>query len=221
MVAAEPSTRTCELVPTGCYALSGLDGPAEERFSCAPGPVGWRYVGTRTEPDAAGAAVAGAVAGSADVTVDARWRPLRVEVRRGDHVVRAGLTAAGLAWVRDGVEGASDASALAGPSPALLVARARLVAPLAAGGPAVLRVLRLDGPALAPLGGAERWRLAEVAEQPTDLGPLAVQHWVVDDLAAGQRAELHLAGDVVVAAEGPTWSVTLEELDGPPNFLSG
>ena len=204
-------------MPAGRYVLAGPDGPAQERFSCAPGPVGWRYVGTRTESGVSG----GAVAGSVDVTVDARWRPLRVEVRSGAHVVRAGLTAAGLAWVRDGVEGASDAAALTGPSPGLLVARARLVALLAPGLAARLRVLRLDGSALAPLRGEERWVLADVVEHPTDLEPLAVQHWVVDDLVTGERAEVHLGGDVVLAAEGPAWSVTLDELDGPPTPFAG
>ena len=61
--------------------------------------------------------------------------------------------------------------------------------------------------------------LFEVVEHPTDLGPLPVQHWVVDDLVTGERAEVHLAGDVVLAADGHTWSVTLEELDAPPNLL--
>ncbi len=159
-------------------------------------------------------------AGSVDVTVDARWRPLRVEVRSGAHVVRAGLTAAGLAWVRDGVEGATDAAALTGPSPGLLVARARLVALLAPGLAARLRVLRLDGSALAPLRGEERWVLADVVEHPTDLDPLPVQHWVVDDLVTGERADVHLGGDVVLAAEGPAWSVTLDQLEGPPNLLT-
>ena len=204
-------------MPTGRYVLAGPDGPAQERFSCAPGPVGWRYVGTRTEPGPAGVDAAGSV----DVTVDARWRPLRVEVRSGAHVVRAGLTAAGLAWVRDGVEGAADAAALAGSSPALLVVRARLIGPVILGGCLVLRILRLDGAALAPLHSEERWTLAEVVEHPTDLGPLAVQHWVVDDLVTGERAEVHLGGDVVLAAEGPAWSVTLDELDGPPTPFAG
>ena len=205
-------------MPTGRYVLAGPDGPSQERFSCAPGPVGWRYVGTRTESPASG----GAVAGSTDVTVDARWRPVRVEVRSGAHVVRAGLTAAGLAWVRDGVEGAADAAALASSSPAMLVVRARLVGPLAVGAFGacpVLRILRLDGAALAPLGSQERWALAEVVDHQTDLGPLAVQHWVVDDLVSGERAEVHLAGDVVLAAQGHQWSVTLAELDAPPSFL--
>jgi hypothetical protein len=85
----------------------------------------------------------------------------------------------------------------------------------------VLPVLRLDGEALSPLRGEERWALTDVVEHPTDLGPLAVAHWVVDDLLSGERAEVHLAGDVVLAAEGPAWSVTLEDLDGPPNLLTG
>jgi len=203
-------------VPTGRYLLVGPEGPVEERFSCAPGPVGWRYVGTRTEPRDS----AGAVTGSVDVTVDARWRPLRVEVCSGAHVVRAGLTAAGLAWVRDGLEGAAAGAALAASSPALLVVRAHLVALLAVGVSPVLRVLRLDGPALAPVDRAERWRLTEVVEHPTDLGPLPVQHWAVDDLMTGEQSHVHLAGDVVLAAEGPAWAVTLEELDGPPNLLA-
>ena len=214
-------------MPAGCYLVNGPDGPVRERFSCAPGPMGWRYVGTRTEPGAAHSAVAGSVAGSeagsvtgsVDVTVDARWRPLRVELRTGAHVVRAGLTAAGLAWVRDGVEGAADAAALAASSPALLVVRARLVGPLTARDRPVLRILRFDGAALAPLGSEERWDLVEVVEHPTDLGPLPVQHWVVDDLVTGERAEVHLAGDVVLAADGHSWSVTLEELDAPPTLF--
>jgi hypothetical protein len=190
--------------------------------------VGWRYVGTRTEASSESSPESSSefsfkpnvVAGSVDVTVDARWRPLRVEVRSGAHVVRAGLTAAGLAWVRDGIEGAADAAALASSSPATLVVRARLVGraggPVGVGACPVLRVLRLDGPALAPLSSEERWTLVEVVEHQTDLGPLTVRHWVVDDLVTGERAEAHLAGDVVLAAQAHTWSVTLEDLDGPP-----
>lgn len=194
-------------MPTGRYLIEDAAGERGESFSCAPGPAGWRYVSTEVTPEAE----------TTDVTVDARWRLVRLEVRRAAHVVRAGVDAGGLAWSRDGVPGAGEAAAVAAASPGLLVVRARALGSPAVGEARVLRVLRLHGPSLAPLTVQERWVLRAAQDHVTDLGPLRVEHWVVDDLLAGERCEVHLAGDVVLAAAGPAGSVTLDALEGRPS----
>jgi hypothetical protein len=73
-------------VPRGLYSRRDPDGTvvAYERFSCAPGPVGWRYNAQVLAPD--GRTPTGLV----DVTTDASGVQIRVEVRAGGWVVRGG-----------------------------------------------------------------------------------------------------------------------------------
>ncbi len=56
-------------------------------------------------------------------------------------------------------------------------------------------------------------------------GQLLVERWIVDDLDVGTRLEVHLAGDVVVAAEGSTASgelqVEVQSLESPPTGAGG
>lgn len=216
-------------MPRGLYLLSDPETGeplGDERFQCAPGPTGWRYVSHRTAPD-------GGPAGSVDLTLDDLGRPLRLELRAGGWRVRGG-TLDGLTWVRmpeegprqrpDGVaggaasagqEGHAAAHAFAGASPAFLVAAARLLR-LSPGGEARrLRVVGFAPPVLAPRTRDESWLLHSRDEHPTPSGPLPVDHYRVDDLETGERREVHLAGDVVLAAPG----IELEELDSPPTFF--
>jgi hypothetical protein len=173
-------------VPRGTYVH--LDDKVEERFQCAPGVGGWRYVGERSDGL------------RTDLTVDSRWRQIRVQVGSGDLLIRGGLVGRDLLWVRGGVEHSAKAAGFLGDSPGFLVAVARSLR-LDPGEYADVRLVRLTGPALAALTITQRWRYAEATEYVTDL-------------ATGETAAVHLAGDVVLAAPG----IELTELESPPNL---
>ncbi|GAA2101811.1 hypothetical protein GCM10009759_35870 [Kitasatospora saccharophila] len=203
-------------MPNGRYSLHDPhDGTplGEERFQCAPGPAGWRYVAKRYRPD-------GTVQGTTDLTLDARHRPIRLELRSGGWQVRGGALD-GVHWVRadaagtapeEAVEGEDRAHAFTGDSPAFLIATARLLA-LDPGGSARIRLVSFTGDALAPRTLDQGWQLHSVQDHPTDTGPLPVEHYRVTDLDTGEVRDLHLTGDVLLGAPG----IELEELDSPPN----
>ncbi|MCD0481764.1 hypothetical protein LO771_04900 [Streptacidiphilus sp. ASG 303] len=207
-------------MPSGRYSLYDPhdDTPlGEEHFSCAPGPAGWRYTSQTFTPD-------GAPAGSVDLTLDSRGRPLRLHLRTGDWQVRGGMLD-GLAWVRtraaapdagdvppDATEGHDRAHTFTGRSPAFLVATARLLR-LEPGDRTRLRLVALTEPVLAPRTLDQGWSLDGIESHATDNGPLLVHRYTVADLETGEQQTVHLAGDVVLAAPG----VELEALDGPPN----
>jgi hypothetical protein len=230
-------------MPKGLYVhRDPADGTllAYERFSCAPGPVGWRYVARLLTPD-------GLTAGSVEVVADARWHSVRIDVRAGGWVVRGGDAGTELAWVRSGAaaaggttgahgpgadgpgadgpggdppgggadqaEGFARAQSFTGRSPAFAIVNAHRLA-LTVGGSGRLRLVALTEPVLAPRTVDEAWTLAERVEYETDLVPLSVAAYEITDLATGERRRLHLAGDVVLAAPG----LELEELDGPPTL---
>ncbi|WP_033218412.1 hypothetical protein [Kitasatospora phosalacinea] len=201
-------------MPNGRYSLHDPhDGTplGEERFQCAPGPAGWRYVAKRYRPD-------GTVQGTTDLTLDARHRPIRLELRSGGWQVRGGALD-GVHWVRAGAAGSGEATegedrahAFTGDSPAFLVATARLLA-LDPGGSARIRLVSFTGDSLAPRTLDQGWQLHSLQEHPTDSGPLPVEHYRVTDLDTGEVRDLHLTGDVLLGAPG----IELEELDSPPN----
>lgn len=192
-------------MPKGSYLH--LDAGVEERFQCAPGPGGWRYVGNRAD----GIRV--------DLVVDARWRQIRVEIVAPEWWVRGGLTGPEVAWVRGsgdvGTEHTSRAMGFLNESPGFLVAVARSLE-LREGEARDVRLVRLSGPALAPLTGDWTWRLAETTLHETETAPLPVSRYEVADLATGEVEIVHLAGDVVLDAPG----IELTALDSPPS-LSG
>jgi hypothetical protein len=184
-----------------------------ERFSCAPGPAGWRYAASRHEPG-------GAARGRVDVTVDGRWRQARVEVRTDGWSLRGGVAGAEVLWVRAGLTGAAEpvehaerALGFAGVSPGLLVATARTLA-LAPGGTVSVMLVSLSVPTLAARTVRQRWTLLDVAEYAAGEGSLPVERYQVADLDTGVVAEVHVAGDVVLDAPG----VELRALEGPPNL---
>ena len=200
-------------MPKGLYSLRDHDGAvvAYERFSCAPGPAGWRYHAQVLGQD--GRSPTGLV----DITTDATGRQIRVEVQAGDWVVRGGIAGGDTVWVRTGPSGqdagedTARAAGFTGRSPGFLVAVARLLGPRAVA-PCRIRLIALTDPALAPLAVDVIWSLTTVQEHPTEIGPLPVEQYETADLASGQRAAVHLAGDVVLAAPG----VELEDLSAPP-----
>jgi len=200
-------------VPRGLYSLRDHEGAvvAYERFSCAPGPAGWRYHAQVLAPD--GRTPTGLV----DVTTDAFGRQIRVEVRAGGWVVRGGVVGGETVWVRTGASGEDAAGAVgfAGRSPGFLVAVARLVG-LRPGASSRVRLVSLIDPAIAPVTVDVTWSLTTVEEHPTEGGPLPVERYETADLASGRRAIVHLVGDVVVDAPG----IELETLDRPPTLPS-
>lgn len=194
-------------MPSGVYRYD--DGSAE-RFTATTAPAGWRYVAAGDD--------------RVDVTLDSRWRQARVEVALGGWWLRGGIVGRELVWVRGSTgpaagpgaagratEDAVEAFGFTGRSPAFIVATARALA-LSPGQRLRLRLVELAGPALVPLLVERAWTLDAVEEHPTPSGPLRVERFLVDDLATGGRAVVHLAGDVVLAAPG----VELTDLDGPP-----
>jgi hypothetical protein len=192
-------------VPRGTYVH--LESELEERFQCAPGAGGWRYVGERSD----GLRV--------DLVVDARWRQIRVEFAGPEWWIRGGVTGHDLIWVRGGGPEAGEHTVRAlgflGESPGFLVAVSRSLG-LEPGGHADIRLVQVTGTALSALTVDRRWRFAEVATYETDTEPLPVASYEVADLATGEGQAFHLAGDVVLDAPG----IELTELETPPSIAS-
>lgn len=201
-------------MPRGRYSLHDTHDHTplgEEHFHCATGPAGWRYTAQTTRPD-------GAHAGSVDLTLDDLGRPIRLELHTSAWQVRAAALD-GVTWVRTdptgehAQEGNAPAHTFTGASPAFLVATARLLR-LTPGGPATrVRLVAFRPPVLAPLTVNQSWSLLTRTAHPADTGFLPVDNYLVSDLSTGEQHEVHLAGDVVLAAPG----IELEDLDTPPS----
>lgn len=73
--------------------------------------------------------------------------------------------------------------------------------------------MSFQAPVLAPLTVDQSWSLLTRTAHSTDSGLLPVDNFRVDDLATGDQYDVHLAGDVVLAAPG----IELEDLDTPPS----
>ncbi|GAA3946032.1 hypothetical protein GCM10023085_30210 [Actinomadura viridis] len=190
-------------MPRGTYLHVG-EG-LEERFQCAPGAGGWRYVGERSDGL------------RTDLVVDSRWRQIRVEFLTADRWIRGGLTGPEIAWVRGGGAEASEHGARAlgflGESPAFLVAVSRSLG-LAVGEHADISLVQVTGTALSTLTVGRRWRLAEMTAYETETEPLPVARYEVADPATAEGYAFHLAGDVVLDAPG----IELTDLESPPNL---
>ena len=203
-------------MPRGTYHHldPGGDVAGVEVFSCAPGPAGWRYVSQVYDPDSR-------PLGRVDLTVDERWRQVRVQVTSGSWTLRGGLAGASSAvWVRSpsdaapgaGPEQAADAAGFTGRSPAFAVATARLLG-LSLLDRRRIRLVGVTEPACVALPVDEGWALVDVAAHDTDSGPLRVERYEVADLATAERRVVHLAGDVVLEAP----NLELADLESPPN----
>ena len=187
-------------MPSGTYLLHGEHGDPDvvERFSCAPGPAGWRYVATRDD------------GGRLDLTLDAGGRCVRLLAAAGGWEGRGGVADAAR-WRRGADEHEEQAAGFTGTSPSYAVATARLLG-LEVGEQRRVRLVALTEPALAARTVDEGWALTAVE----DRDGLAVARYEVADLQTGERRVVHLAGDVVVAVEGAR-PVTVTELEGPPH----
>lgn len=197
-------------MPTGVYAHA--DGTVEH-FSCAMDPSGWRY-------DAEVRSGAQQVLGRVALVCDTRWRAVRLELQTPGWLLRGGVVGLELRWLRAPVGGLPDpaderveqAVGFVGTSPGLVVALSRSLG-LDPGGEVRTRCVAVSGPALATARVSQRWTLAAVEDHPAEVGALAVERFEVDDLDSGVRRVLHVAGDVLVAAD----DVELVELTGPPS----
>lgn len=203
-------------MPRGTYHHLDPDGSlvGVEVFSCAPGPSGWRYV-SQVYDDAS------APLGRVDVTVDDRWRQVRVQVTAGGWTLRGGLAGPEAVWVRlpadtppseGGDEQTATAVGFTGRSPAFAVATARMLR-LDLLDRRRVRLVGVTEPACVALPVDEGWALVDVEEHATDSGPLRVERYEVADLATAERRVVHLAGDVVLEAPG----LELADLESPPN----
>jgi hypothetical protein len=204
-------------MPRGRYSLHDTHDHTPlgaEHFHCATGPSGWRYTAQTTTPG-------GDHAGSVDLTLDQLGRPIRLELHASAWQVR-GAALDGVTWVRTdpagehAQEGNAAAHAFTGASPAFLIATARLLR-LEPGGPTTrVRLVSFRLPVLAPLTVDQSWSLITRTAHPTDSGPLAVDEYRVNDLATGDQYDIHIAGDVVLAAPG----IELEDLETPPSTFA-
>lgn len=185
-------------MPSGSYLLSGHDGPyAVERFSCAAGPAGWRYVATREQPGT------GAPLGSLEVVLDVRGTALRVQVETRGWLLRGGVVGPDALWRRGDVERSSPAAGYTGSSPVWVLATTRLLARATAA--VSVRLVRLGDEALATSVVDERWERTGSSRHDG----LDVERWVTADLGSGEQRVVHVAGELVLTAPG----VSLLDLD--------
>ncbi|MEW2393971.1 hypothetical protein AB0933_37015 [Streptomyces venezuelae] len=204
-------------MPRGRYSLHDPHDHTplgEEHFHCAPGPSGWRYVSQRITPE-------GTPTGSVDLALDARGRPIRLEIHAGDWQVRAGALN-GVTWVRTdptgahGTEDNAPAHAFTGTSPVFLIATARLLNLTPASPATRIRLVAFTDPVLAPRTLDQSWTLRKSEAHATDNGPLIVDEYQVTALDTGEQHAVHIAGDVVLAAPG----IELEHLETPPSTFA-
>lgn len=185
----------------GWLLRGGVTGPATVWIRSAAGPAAGG-------PVAAGgsAAVGGPVAAGGRFVVDrpvaAGGEPVGGERAGGDP---AGGERAGGEPAAE--ERSAEAAGFAGASPGLLVAAARLLR-LTPGDRARLRLVAVTGDAIATRVVEQGWELVGV----TASGGLSVRRYRVAALDTGESGEVHLAGDVVLAAPG----VELAALSSPP-----
>jgi len=193
-----------------------------EVFSCAPGPSGWRWVSQVRDPE-------GRPLSRVDLTVDARWRQLRVQVTAGGWVVRGGLAGREVVWTRvpedavaasaalaEAVEHNAPAVGFTGTSPAFVVATARLLG-LEPDGRRTAKLVRVTEPNALPLPVDEGWALVDVTtHEREDHDPVVAETYEVADLATAERRVVHLTGDVVLDAPG----LELVALESPPTPYS-
>ncbi len=163
----------------GRYLLSGHEGPyAVEAFTCGPGPDGWRYQATRTDP------VGGQALGALDLLVDDTGRVLRLEVTTGRWSLRGGVVGGEVLWRRGDEERAVVAHGFTGTSPAYAVLATRLAA-----GTDLLRLVEVHDAVLATAQVDQRW---------TGAG----ESWTSVRLDTGETGQWQLRDGVVVTGPG-------------------
>ncbi|MGB9378636.1 MAG: hypothetical protein WCB04_14115 [Mycobacteriales bacterium] len=194
-------------MPAGTYLY---DDGTTERFQCAPGPAGWRYVGQGTDTS------------RVDVAVDSRWRPARVELLAGGWRLRGGVSGPDTIWLRAAAADLAEASehrtaalGFFGRSPGLLIPAARSLK-LAVGASALVRLVEVTEPVLATRTVDQEWTLRDVTTHDgADGAALPVERYQLTDLSTGESTELYLSGDVALSGPG----VELHDLASPPHGI--
>lgn len=173
---------------TGSYLLPGArhGGPdVVERFRCGPDAGGWAYTAVREQPGT------GAVLGRLELRLDDGGVTTRLEVAAGRWVLRGGCVGGAVLWRRGADEGEQLAAGFWGTSPSYALAAVRRLQ-LQVGESRRVRLVEVTEPVLAP-------RLVEQAWTRR-----APDRWTVDDLATGERQDLQVSDDALVAGTGLT-----------------
>jgi Putative glycolipid-binding len=183
-------------MPTGTYALVDADGRrfGTEEFRCAPGPMGWRYVSQIETQDPAPHRE------TVDLVVDAGWRPVRMRVDTGEHVLLLQRDGERLVGHRDGQDlelDLPDDRELDYLSPAFNAVTATRY-----GRTVEFDVWFFDPVTIAPRPMRQRYehRGEEVVE--TMAGRFLARRWGYEAIDAGYVSEFWTAGDVVVRYDG-------------------
>jgi hypothetical protein len=165
-----------------------------ESFRCAPGPAGWRYFSEieTSEPEPHREVV--------DFVVDQRWRPVRLRIETGSHVLRLTADVDRLRGERDG----EPLDLPFGPeveldylSPCFNAVTANRLATTAE-----IEVVYLLPVTCEPIPVRQRYELFVEEEVATPVGRFAARRWRFTALNSGWSRPLWVAGDVVVAFEG-------------------
>ncbi|MCU1587699.1 MAG: hypothetical protein JWN31_1192 [Frankiales bacterium] len=161
---------------------SYLVGDVEERFSCGPGPQGWRYTSKTSLGD------------TLDLTTDTHGLVRRLVADFDGWEVRGGAVGPEVMWVRGEQEHSAVAAGFTGESPAFDLAVSRMLA-LQPGETTQVTLVELTAPVGAARTVTQGW--ARTAD-PED----GVQRFEVADLATAERWLLHVSEQVVVSREG-------------------
>ena len=162
----------------GSYDL----GHTVERFSCGPGPAGWRYTSRTDEGD------------TLDLTTDEQGLVRRLLADFDGWRVKGGAVGGEVLWVRGEEEHRADAHGFTGLSPAFDLAVARMLG-LDEGATAKVTLVELTQPVGAARTVTHGW--GRIPSPDAD-----VERYEVADLATGERWTVSLAGEVVISREG-------------------
>ena len=182
-------------MPAGTYRVLDGDGEGvgEEAFRCAPGPAGWRYASTITTtapfPHEE----------SVDLVVDAAWRPVRLRVDTGDHLLTLHRTEAVLTGDLNGRAIGipfGDSSELDYLTPCCNAVTANRL-----GRTAEIRAVFLEPVTCVPRVEPQRYELLGREEVETPVGRFEADRWMFTMLRTGWSRTMWVAGDVVVAYE--------------------
>jgi hypothetical protein len=180
-------------MPNGRYAVIADDGTVagHEHFRCAPGPMGWRYVGEIDQETEEVELV--------DLAVDRDWRIARLRIHTGGHDLVLEPRGSALVGHQDG----QVVKFPYGPehhlsylSPATSAVTCRRLADTAE-----IDVLRFAGRTLEPAHARHRYERHGEEETDTPAGRFLATRWTFTDLGVGQAADLWLAGDTIVRYE--------------------
>jgi hypothetical protein len=179
-------------MPAGTYTIIGEDGEpgGTEAFRCAPGPMGWRYVG---EIDTAEHGQHHEVV---DIVVDADWQIVRVRIDTGEHRLLLEPSAGTLTGSRDG----EPLELPWGPDDHLdyLTPVTNLITTQRITDTTEIDVVFIEPFTLEPVRERQRYELRGDEEAQTPVGRFAATRWTYTSLDSGWTSDLWITGDLVV-----------------------